>query len=69
VGLLRASYSAAWYAQPVRFRRSLMMVMSRTQTSLQLTIGKVFIANLPLFLSVLKVSYSGVNALRAANAK
>ncbi|XP_027836930.2 odorant receptor 4-like [Aphis gossypii] len=69
MGLLRASYSAAWYSQPVRFRRSLMMVMSRTQTPLQLTIGKVFIANLPLFLSVLKVSYSGVNALRAANAK
>ncbi|XP_025200888.1 odorant receptor 4-like [Melanaphis sacchari] len=69
VGLLRASYSAEWYTQSVRFRRSLMMIMSRTQTSLQLTIGKVFIANLPLFLSVLKVSYSGVNALRAANAK
>nr|UMT69212.1 odorant receptor 2 [Myzus persicae] len=69
MGLLRASYSAQWYAQPVRFRQSLMMVMSRTQTPLQLTVGKVFIANLPLFLSVLKVSYSGVNALRAANAK
>lgn len=69
MGLLRASYSTSWYTQSVRFRRSLMMVMSRTQTPLQLTVGKVFIANLPLFLSVLKVSYSGVNALRAANAK
>lgn len=69
VHLLRATYNSAWYAQSVPFRKSLMMIMSRSQLPLQLNVGKVFIANLPLFLSVLKVSYSGVNALRAANAK
>lgn len=69
INLLRASYNSKWYRQPLRSRRSLMMIMYRSQVPLQLTVGKVFIANLPLFLSVLKVSYSGVNALRAANAK
>lgn len=69
LNLLRATYNTMWYTHPVRFRRSLMMIMSRSQAPLQLTVGKVFIANLPLFLSVLKVSYSGVNALRAANSK
>lgn len=69
VHLLRASYNSAWYGQRVPFRRSIMMIMARSQVPLQLNVGKVFLANLPLFLSVLKVSYSGVNALRAANAK
>ncbi|VVC41882.1 Olfactory receptor, insect [Cinara cedri] len=69
IHLLRASYGSAWYLQPIRCRNSLMMIMSRSQIPLQLTVGKVFLASLPLFLSVLKVSYSGVNALRAANAK
>lgn len=68
VHLLRAAYGSVWYEQPVRCHRALMMIMSRTQIPLQLQVGKVFIASLPLFLSVLKVSYSGVNALRAANA-
>lgn len=63
--LLRASYKCTWYEQSVRFRKALTIIMSRSQFVLQLTVGKVFIASLPLFLSVLKVSYSGVNALRA----
>lgn len=69
IHLLRAAYGSAWYAHPIRCRMSLTMIMSRSQIPLQLTVGKVFLASLPLFLSVLKVSYSGVNALRAANAK
>lgn len=66
VHLLRSAYGSAWYEQPVRHRRSLMMVMCRAQAPLRLHVGKVFVAGLPLFLSVLKVSYSGFNALRAA---
>lgn len=65
ITLLRASYDCRWYDQSIRFKKSLTMIMSRSQLPLQLTVGKVFIACLPLFLSVLKVSYSGVNALRA----
>lgn len=66
--LLRAAYSSEWYVRPVRFRRALAMIMYRAQVPLQLQVSKVFVANLSLFLSVLKVSYSGFNALRAANA-
>lgn len=69
INLLRAAYNSMWYTRSIRFTRSLMMIMSRSQLPLQLTVGKVFIASLPLFLSVLKISYSGVNALRAANSK
>lgn len=66
--LLQAAYGSAWYTRPVGFRRAIAMIMFRAQVPLQLKLSKVFVANLPLFLSVLKVSYSGVNALRAANA-
>lgn len=70
IDLLRSAYSSTWYDERSKqLKMPLMMIMSRSQFPLQLTMGKVFIANLPLFLSVLKVSYSGVNALRAANAK
>lgn len=68
IKLLRATYMSPWYQQPVPYRRALAMIAYRSQRPLKLTVGKVFTVNLSLFLKMIKVSYSGVNALRAANA-